>query len=301
MIHIFFVPGMHGSMIEHVLKAYTQERRNDRVDILPDGSMHLAPKDFHFGQLDILSDNLIPENEDTITTPIYPMANANLHDIIELFSQRVWTWHRDRKILIYAADQSWAEINMLFQYHKIVRGSVNRGFDIFVGGGIENVRRWNTKYSHWNQMRPWEFREWMSLLYPGWVTEWIQGSKDIDYNWLPVSNKDIINDITGTVRKIIDFCGLTPSNDLDTFLVNYRSQQQYVLDEHFQAHRAMQHTLAGVDTTWRNLSPVGEAIIQHHLRSQGWEIECDGLDIFPTNSLKLKKLLYQPKDNLHTT
>lgn len=301
MIHVFFVPGMHGSMIEHVLKAYTQERRNDRVDILPDGSMHLAPKDFHFGQLNILSDNLIPENEDTITTPIYPMANAGLSDIIKLFAQRAWTWPRDRKILIYAADQSWAEINMLFQYHKIVRGSVNRGFDIFVGSGIENVRRWNPKYSHWNQMQPWEFREWMSLLYPGWVQEWISSPANVTDEWLTVANKDIINDIVGTMNRIIDFCGFTPRDDLEAFLTDYRARQQYVVDEHFWAHRAVQHALSGVDTTWPALSPVGEAIVQHHLRSQGWEIKCDGLDIFPTNSVQLKKLLYQPKEGLHTT
>ncbi len=301
MIHVFFVPGMHGSMIEHVLKAYTRERRNDRVDILPDGSMHLAPKDFHFGQLDILSDNLIPENEDTITTPIYPMANARLPKIIELFSQRAWTWKHDRKILVHAADQSWAEINMLFQYHKIVRGSVNRGFDIFVGGGIENVRRWNSKYSHWNQMRPWEFREWMSLLYPSWVNEWINSPNDVTDEWLTISNRDIISDISGTVNRVISFCGLTPRDELDLFLTEYRSRQQYVIDEHFWAHRAVQHTLAGVDVTWPSLTPVGESIVQHHLRLNGWEIECDGLDTFPTNSLQLKKLLYQPKDDLHIT
>lgn len=38
-----------------------------------------------------------------------------------------------------------------------------------------------------------------------------------------------------------------------------------------------------------------EAWIQWQLRNLGYEIQCHGLDKFPTNSVHLHELLYQPK------
>ena len=36
-----------------------------------------------------------------------------------------------------------------------------------------------------------------------------------------------------------------------------------------------------------------EAYVQHCLREQGYEIRCDGLDTFPTNSSDLRELIYE--------
>ena len=36
-----------------------------------------------------------------------------------------------------------------------------------------------------------------------------------------------------------------------------------------------------------------EAYIQHCLREKGYEIRCDGLDVFPTTSRDLRELIYE--------
>jgi hypothetical protein len=43
---------------------------------------------------------------------------------------------------------------------------------------------------------------------------------------------------------------------------------------------------------WNPLPLASEAWIQWQLRNLGWEIKCHELDIFPTNSVYLKELLY---------
>lgn len=294
MIHIFYVPGMHGTLIEHVLKSYTKEKHGSKVDILPDGSMHVLSKDFHFGSLNNL--NNICLHADTITSPIYPMIDAHLRDIIRAYSIKFKTWNTDTKILVYAINDFWAEFNLLCQYHKIARGSVNRGLDIFIGNCTKNIRQWNHSYTSADQMCPWQFREYMSLFYPKWITEWVSAIKEIDNSWLAVTNKDIMLDTTKTMSDIITFCKLTPSGDLETFLKKYRSCQQYIVDDLSWAHQVVKSVVNSAQISWPKLSIISEAIVQHHLRKLGWEIQCDSLDILPTNTLQLTHLLYRPKD-----
>ena len=38
---------------------------------------------------------------------------------------------------------------------------------------------------------------------------------------------------------------------------------------------------------------IDEAYVQHSLREQGYEIQCDGLDTFPTNSRDLREIIYE--------
>jgi len=52
--------------------------------------------------------------------------------------------------------------------------------------------------------------------------------------------------------------------------------------------------LTDKDTVWDPLPLPSEVWIQYRLRELGYEIRCHGLDIFPTTSVQLKKLLYTP-------
>ena len=38
---------------------------------------------------------------------------------------------------------------------------------------------------------------------------------------------------------------------------------------------------------------VSQSWVQWEFRNQGYEIQCHGLDLFPTNTIQLKKLLYK--------
>lgn len=166
MINIFFVPGMFGSTIEYVLRSFTKEFTPVNTNILSDGSMHAFSKEFHPTRMHHVDSNT---KFGEINTPIYPVLDGHLDDMLTH-----WPITADDKFVIMcAADQLSAELTMLFQYYKIASGSVNLGLDIFFQSHSHNVKNWNSSYESWKDLQHWELRELLSLMYPIWVTEWI--------------------------------------------------------------------------------------------------------------------------------
>lgn len=296
MVHIFFVPGMFGSMLEYVLRSHTVEGVPVDADITPDGSMHSFVKRFHPLEARHLLHGLNDKLD--ITTPVYPTSDMHLNEIISKFREMLPTWDDDIKFLIHAPNLRWAEINMLFQYHKVAVG-LNKGIGIIAGNNHDDIVQWNKNYTHWDQMRVWEFREWISLFYETWVQEWIHIDDHIIQDFIKISAQDIIDDPKKIVREVIQQSGYTPKSDLDDFLEKYIAKQIYILDEYRHIESAVKSTIENSEYEWPTLNIIGEAIIQRQLRSQGLEIACDGLDEFPTNSLKLKQLTYRPEVKLH--
>jgi len=279
---------MFGSAIEFVLRAHTVEGDKPAGNIKADGSMHSYKKQFHADWI------LCPEKlNDTIwiTTPIYPESGMHLPDILKKMETHCKSWKSDKKILIYAADQQWAEINMLFQYHKISVGE-NFGLDIiFSGLDQSNVKQWNPLYQVFSDLKPWELREWLSLFYPSWVEEWINSVECVDADVLAVSNQELIEHTESAFEKIINFCELTQQDSLKQFAFAYQSAQKYVLDEYKTIENIVQYSISKQRYSWNDISPVSEAIVQQKLRAHGFEIRCDGLDVFPTDSITLHNLL----------
>jgi hypothetical protein len=290
MIHVFFVPGMFGSTLEYVLRNYSNEYTNIDAEVLADGSMHSFLKEFHpTSQLNLDSK---PKHIDknSITLPIYPFCNLHLPEILEKYTEYING--ASKEILVYAADTRDAELNMLFQYHKIAAGShLQRGLDIFCSGNEHNIVNWNTDYKHWGEMRPWELREWISLFYVAWVQEWIESQNQVGGNFYKVSNTEILENLSQTVREMFQHCDLTESAGLDDFAVHWRSKQQYIMDEFDLLDRVVECTINNVPFSWNPVNIIAEAIVQQRLRTNGYEIRCDGLDDFPTDSRTLYNLL----------
>lgn len=284
MIHVFFVPGMFGSTVEYVLSDFTCEMTPTHAKIKFDGSMHTFLKQNHPGS----SGGLVFSLRE-INTPLYPFTDLELPDILTRYPSRA----EDSHILLYAPSVDAAEQNMLFQYHKISVGS-RYGLQIFYGRDTEaekNVRPWNQHYKSHSDMRPWEFREWFSLFYPGWIQAWQSSVDQVDHTWLKIPCSDVLNHTEHTFRKIIKFCKLTEKNGLAKFAAQWRKAQQYVIDEYDLINGIVASTVAAQPLQWRELNPIAEAIIQKKLRDLGWEIRCHDLDIFPRDSIQLYSLL----------
>lgn len=296
MIHIFFVPGMFGSMLEYVLRSKTVEGTPITAEIKADGSMHSFIKKFHPRSMEQIITGL--KSAVDITTPIYPCPDAHLPEIISKFKEILPDWEDDAKIILHAPDIRWAEINLLFLYHKVSIG-LGLGMEIVAGDNQQNIARWNPSYTHWTQMHRWEFREWISLFYDGWVQEWINIDQQSTRGFLRITNRDVIENPHETITGAIRHCGCTPRKDLNDFLMDYVAKQDYVLKEYHHIEKAVESTVEGIDYIWPELSIIGEAIIQRKLRSLGFELQCDGLDVFPTSSVQLKKITYRPDNNLH--
>lgn len=285
MIHIFFVPGMFGSTIEYVLRDFTNEFVPSNAKIASDGSMHTFKKHNHPKSKNEL-DNMVLGS---INTPIYPFADLHLSDILESYPIQ----DDDRCVLVYAKSFEEAEQNILFQYHKLSLG-MNKGLKIFHGSSanaVDIVSHWNQNYTKFEDLTPWEFREWFSIFYPTWVREWQDSYRQVPDSWLKISVNSILSDTKDTFENIIDFCNLTKKCDLDNFVVQWQQAQQYILDEYNLINNIVNLTINKQEYSWHSLHPVAESIIQKKLRDSGFEIRCDGLNIFPTNSIDLYNLL----------
>jgi len=288
MINLFFVPGMFGSTIEYVLINYTQEHTPVNVPICEDGSMHLYHKQLHITNLDSVIDLVSDNPACKITTPIYPFKNQHLPEILTNFRST----ESDQNVLMYADSLSAAELNLLFQYHKIAFGTkLQFGLTIFSGSNEHNIVNWNSDYTAWDQMKPWEWREWFSLFYGAWTQEWQQSRDQVPEYFLKIKNTDVLLDTESTLTKLIDFCKLTVKPGLAEFVQKWQSKQQYIVDEFQLLDQIIDSTIAQQSLTWRPINIVAEAIVQQRLRAKGYEIRCDGLNTFPTDSTTLYNLL----------
>jgi hypothetical protein len=285
MINIFFVPGMFGSTVEYVLRTFTAEHDYPKLDIQNDGSMHLFFKECHPTSINDLGKFI----ESDINTPIYPFKECSLPEILKGFQNQIVS---GKSILMYADSLQSAELNMLFQYYKIANGSVLKfGLDIFCNGNTHNIVNWNKNYQHWSELQHWELREWLSLFYSSWVQEWIVSQNQVPDSFLKIQNIDLLYNTKDALTNIINFTGLTISKPLDNFVNEWQQKQQYIVSEFNTLDQIVSNTLAQEDYEWKSLCIISEAIIQQRLRSKGFEIRCDGLNTFPTNTKMLYSLL----------
>lgn len=285
MIHIFFVPGMFGSTLEYVLRDFTHEFEPTNAPIGPDGSMHTFSKWNHPGDKSRLKNTYLKN----INTPLYPFENMHLPDILKEYPGQ----EDDYYIIVYANSFDDAERNILFQYHKIACG-LGLGYKIFYSkpeNAKNDVRRWNTQYTDYTDLAPWEFREWFSIFYPEWISEWQTSYNHVPENWLKIAVGDILLTPEKVFHDVIHFCNLTLRGNLNKFCKDWKQAQQYILDEYALIDKITQATITQEEYNWNTLHPIAEAMVQKKLRDSGFEIRCDGLDIFPTNSKELYSLL----------
>lgn len=292
MIHIFFDPGSFGSTVEFVIHNYTNHSHKVSGYIRSDGSLHSYHKQHHVCNAMSLQDFVGKNKTDnTVTTPIYPFDSLKLPEIIQHFEQ-LPSWHQDTKILIYQPTIRAVELNLLFKYHKVVTGSLNMGLGVLVGDNAHNLSGWNVNYTHWNQMKPWELREWFSIFYADYHDQLTNAKEHVDLDqWLVVTNLELVNNPAHTWIKIADYCGLTMSSDMENFARIWQQAQQYVIDEFELLDKIIQNSLSDTAFDWQPVNIVAEAIVQQRLRAIGYEIKCDGLDIFPTDAKILHSLL----------
>jgi len=281
---------MFGSTVEALTRSFTSEfvGKSVSMDISIDGSMHIFSKQLHpLTRNEALSMLQFPVD---ICTPIYPMKDAKLNEI----AAELLICDDDKLIVIHANSSSDAELNMLFQYHKIATGVLNMSESILCGNNGHNIVNWNRNYTSWQEMQEWELREWMSIFYPQWILEWVD-SKDVKFNCNPflVSNIDILTNLENTFLKISEYLGLTVINktELTQFCNKWTKAQQYIVDEYKSIELIVNNTLSNKDYDWPILNIIAESIIQKRLRDAGYELKCYNLNRFPTNSKTLANLL----------
>jgi len=160
-------------------------------------------------------------------------------------------------------------------------------------------------YSNWpvnrdtpvTQIPIWIKREILSFnLMPSWFdqVEWYHPGRWHHARCQLVLTNELLYNFESTIQKLQKFCNLefkkniadlVPLHDTMLSLQPYLSQDQL-------CHNIVNHTLTNQLFEWRDIPLPSQSWVQWKLRKLGYEIRCYGLDMFPTNSVQLRELLY---------
>ena len=301
MIHILFVPGSFGSTINLIIQNFCENITPDknislRECLLDDGSAHGYFKRGHWACLDDYNhffDGRIDQNL-LVSTPVYPIVGI---DLSELFSMFVKHRPMDKVIFVYINDMYYGEINLLAQHYKIAVGS-SLGSDIwhFDEVNLPRIKQWNPNYKSHKDMKVWELREFISMMYRSFIEEWIEAPDLTPTRWLKIRSDRILND---TENVLIDICNFVDRFDysklaeLKEFIITWKQKQQYLINEVNLVNEIVNAVVNQRRIFWdpTKLCIWSEAMIQKKLRDNGYELKCSGLDTFPTDSVKLRLLL----------
>ena len=150
----------------------------------------------------------------------------------------------------------------------------------------------------------WVQREFLSYyLMPAWYdqVEWFHPDTWQHQRCTTILVNELLDDIEGTLSRIQKDTGLVwtkpvgdilPVHNKMVSLQKYRNQDKL-------CQMIVSSTIAGIEFDWadKEVPLASQSYIQWALRKQGYEIECHGLDTFPTNSVKLKSILYRLENN----
>jgi hypothetical protein len=253
--------------------------------------MHTFDKTGHLNTKTRLENYLNSDRQIEITTPTYPFPDLKAKEIIESFKE-----HRNQEefVFIHINDLKYAEINMLCQYYKIAKGKLNLSLSVFCGDNQENIKQWDSSYTHWQDMKLWELREWLSIFYPQWVQELIDAKQYIDPTWTVLTTESILTNTHGSIYDVIEqhtYFDKSMNEKFDKFINDWVNAQQYIIDEYSLIEQIVDAVTTQQYIEWNTISIISEAIIQRKLRTLGYEIKCYGLDEFPTDSATLQSLL----------
>lgn len=143
----------------------------------------------------------------------------------------------------------------------------------------------------------WIMREFLSFyLIPAWMNqvEWYHIDHWSNPKCFVVTVTDLIYNFESSIQQICNHANITPVRPIADLLPyhsqNLKLQQHLTQDQ--TCNNIIQSVIDRTDISWAPLSLPSESWVQWELRNQGFEIKCNGLDIFPTNSVQLRELLY---------
>lgn len=148
-----------------------------------------------------------------------------------------------------------------------------------------------------DQVPNWIRREFLSFyLMPAWLDqlEWYHPDRWSNPNCLLITVSDLLYDLDNSLKKIQNFCNLKFKKPIGQLHESHETmlKLQPYLNQDQLCNQIVQSTLNDSELEWKSLPLASESWVQWQLRNSGFEIFCDKLDTFPTNSVQLKKLIY---------
>jgi len=293
-------------MLEYTLRNSTEEYQQDSIsqDNLPlihfqvsnFGAMHGHRKMLHpTDGLDTLKEHT---GSNLISTIFIPQVKMKTHDMVNFLNGSEFVG--DKKIMIRINSTKESEIVCINRFLKINQLDDQGDWKKFwkLIWPTNDAPGWSNKYKTISEMPRSEVREWASLVIDWHLNYWVESTNINDNNWLTINAMDIINNFDQVILDITNYCGLTlKTNWRDNPVINmWLQKQKEIISNYLIINQIVDYSIRNKEFKWAN-NFMMEILIQKKLRDQGYEIKCDGLEEFPTDSMELHKLLW--KGELH--
>lgn len=291
---ILYNGGAYGTYLEWALTTLTELSTEISSPLTSTGSSHLF-EGTHIGSPNFPNWNRdIKKNKCFQFARAHPKINQN-DSIKDNISVALTSF--DRIIHCYP-DQNSILLNINNSFSKIWK-------DWFKNRLNDSVFA-NNLYTNWNInpeppaecIPPWIIREILSYnLMPSWQSEveWF-----LPNTWQHPKCKFVfISDLLYNFKKVIleiqEFCNLEFKRDVNELLEHHNQMLslQHYLNQDSLCNNIINAILTSQPLSWNSLPMPSQSWVQWQLRNLGYEIRCDGLDIFPTNSVNLQELLYK--------
>lgn len=143
----------------------------------------------------------------------------------------------------------------------------------------------------------WIKREFLSFyLMPNWISqvEWNHLDSWSHPNCCVVTINQLLYDFENTFYRIKTHCNLHFEKDIAELAPFH--QQNLKLQKYTNQDQICNQIIDAIVNDqlfeWEEITLTSESWVQWQLRNLSYELRCHGLDMFPTNSVQLKELLY---------
>ena len=275
MIKVFFPPGCYGNYVTRCIYNYTNLRNEPFIKFTfsdtGDSHQHRnniqAKLNIQHGHIETLS-----YTDNDVIVSILPCKSNRLDYYNNQFFKQ-----QHRKLIEYILSSlSLEEIE-----HKL-------------------ATLWNYNGKFDETVPKWIMREWCSF--------WINDTLEAAYNPLQyqelnsvaqLTTQDIFENYIELLTEIVSKLRLTFTVDSDTIQRQHENflSAQKLHNSQLRCEQYVRDLIDGIDNNIKLCSIFDEAYIQHLLRSNNLELQCDGLDLFPATTQQLKNLTYETMHN----
>ena len=272
MIKICYPPGCYGSYLSRCIYNYSDLRKQELDSFQFDkfGSSH--------------------EHRD----------QTKVADIIQIdhLDNEISFDHADDTLIILPCD------NHMLDYFNNVLMKANAGHTmnhlktLFKQKDIEIKlsQGWKHAYGIDDQIPNWILREFISF----WIRDCFDNGYSIkNYQKVPhkicITTQNIFLDFLDALSDIFKVFGLKATVDESVIADNHLKflQVQKYHQSQFRCNQWCDDILKEKFSSTPCNTIFDEAYVQYFLRKQGFEIQCDGLDMFPTTSTSMIKIIYK--------
>jgi hypothetical protein len=274
MIKVCYPPGCYGHYLTRSIYNYTNLRVENYKNFEFDnsGSSHVYRKNkksrlkIRYGHLDLADKITFDDNDDIVT--ILPCVDHRIDYYNNQFDK-----HAKKALIKYITSQL---------------PSIEIAQKLNQGWGYSNKFSSNTP--------TWILREFFSL----WIVDCIKDGYSVEKyknvnSKIQITTQDIFLNFPTVLSNICKELNLLINIDNDSITKNHKKFLN--LQKYHNSQLKCQQWVNDTINNEYSLNPCqtifDESFVQHLLRESGFELKCDGLNIFPANSIDMKKLTYK--------